>query len=76
MLPTIVIVGTAGAHGGGVARGVAANKSFDTVKLATRIPGADSMISLLKALPGTEAVKQDLSDKQTIADAAFATCNY
>jgi uncharacterized protein YbjT (DUF2867 family) len=80
-MSTIVVIGSTGAQGGGVAR--AASKSFTTIKLASRKPASsESMKSLLESLPGTTAVQVDLDDKESIvasflgADAAFATFNY
>jgi len=82
MSKTIVIIGSTGAQGGGVARAVVANKAFKKVKLATRHPNADKMKSLLQDLPGTKAVRVDLNDKFSLvvafkgADAVFGTFNY
>jgi uncharacterized protein YbjT (DUF2867 family) len=81
-MPTIVIIGSTGAQGGGVARAIVADKSFDTVKLASRNTESDSIKSMLQSLPGTTAVKVDLNDKKSVseafqgADAVFATFNY
>ena len=81
-MSTIVIIGSTGAQGGGVARAIVADKHFENVKLATRNTESDSMKSLLKELPNTSAVQVDLNDKESIekafegADAVFATFNY
>jgi uncharacterized protein YbjT (DUF2867 family) len=81
-MSTIVIIGSTGAQGGGVARAIVADKSFDTVKLASRNTESDSIKSLLESLPGTTAVKVDLNDERSVseafqgADAVFATFNY
>lgn len=81
-MSTIVIIGSTGAQGGGVARAVVANKSFDTVKLASRNAKSESMKSLVKSLPGTTAVEVDLNDKDSVkaaldgANAVFGTFNY
>jgi uncharacterized protein YbjT (DUF2867 family) len=82
MPSTIVIIGSTGAQGGGVARAVVADKSFDNVKLATRNVQSDSIKAQLKSLPGTTSVKIDLNDAASVlkafegADAVFATFNY
>ena len=84
-MSTIVIIGATGAQGGGVARAVAANKAFDSIKLASRNTDSDSMKDLLQSLPAgttTSAVRVDLNDKDSVqaafdgADAVFATFNY
>ena len=83
MPSTIVIIGATGAQGGGVARAVAANKSFDTIKVASRNINSNSMKILLETIgEGAQAVQMDLDDKSSVqsafegADAVFGTFNY
>lgn len=84
MPSTIVIIGATGAQGGGVARAVAAARSFDNVKLASRNPDSSQVVKdMLSQLPNnTTAVAVDLNDKESVratfegADAVFATFNY
>merc|ERR1712110_277254 len=79
---TIVVIGSTGAQGGGVARAVVADSSFTTIKLASRNIESESVKSMLSSLPNTSAVQVDLNDKESVekafdgADAVFATFNY
>ena len=90
-MSTIVIIGSTGAQGGGVARAISSSDSdvFANVKLATRDPSSDSMKSLLKSLESNNKTKKnlssiaiDLNDKESVqaafegADSVFATFNY